>query len=87
MLALNKIDLVRRDKLLGLADALFRAGCFDAVFMISGLTGDGVEDLKRHLAAVDAAGPVAVSRGPAVGRAGALARRRGHARAGLSATA
>ncbi|MGD9614692.1 MAG: GTPase Era [Alphaproteobacteria bacterium] len=51
VLALNKVDLVRRDKLLGVADGLFRAGCFDEVFMISALTGDGVADLKRHLAA------------------------------------
>jgi GTPase len=50
VLALNKIDLVRRDILLGLADRLSRDGPFDRVFMISGLTGDGVEDLKRHLA-------------------------------------
>src|SRR6266513_2892280 len=35
ILALNKIDLVRRDRLLGVADALFRAGCFEHVFMIS----------------------------------------------------
>ena len=87
VLALNKVDLVRRDRLLGIADLLFRAGCFDEVFMISALNGDGVEDLKRHLAAVDAARPLAVSRGPALRRARALARRRGHARAGLSATA
>ena len=57
ILALNKIDLVRRDKLLGIADALFRAGPFDHVFMIAGLTGDGVEDLKRHLAAAMPRGP------------------------------
>ena len=56
-LVLNKVDLVRRDKLLGIAEALFRAGCFDAVFMISALTGDGVEDLKRHLAAAMPPGP------------------------------
>src|SRR5437667_9399350 len=47
ILALNKIDLVRRDRLLGVADTLFRAGCFEHVFMISGLTGDGVNDLKQ----------------------------------------
>ena len=46
--------------------------------------GRGSETPSRR---VDAAGSVAVSRGPAVRRAGALARRRGHARAGLSATA
>lgn len=57
ILALNKIDLVRRDKLLALTDTLYRAGPFDHVFMISGLTGDGVEDLKHHLAAVMPPGP------------------------------
>jgi GTPase len=51
VLALNKIDLVRRDHLLGLARDLATAGNFDPVFMISGLTGDGVDDLKRYLAA------------------------------------
>ena len=57
ILALNKIDLVRRDKLLGLADALSREGRFDPIFMISGLEGDGVEDVKRHLAASLPPGP------------------------------
>src|SRR5579863_2768647 len=38
ILAINKIDLIRRDKLLGLADTLSRGGLFDDVFMISGLT-------------------------------------------------
>jgi GTP-binding protein Era len=57
ILALNKIDLVRRDRLLGTADTLFGAGCFERVFMISGLTGDGVDDLKRHLASVVPPGP------------------------------
>jgi GTP-binding protein Era len=50
VLALNKIDLVRREALLSLADRLSREGAFDPIFMISGLTGDGVDDLKRHLA-------------------------------------
>jgi GTPase len=57
VLALNKVDLVRRDKLLGIADSLFRIGCFDEVFMISARNGDGVEDLKRHLAAAMPPGP------------------------------
>jgi GTPase len=57
VLALNKIDLVRRDKLLGLAAELSRAAPFDPVFMISGLNGDGVEDLKHHLAAAVPRGP------------------------------
>jgi GTPase len=50
ILALNKIDLVPRERLLGLADTLAREGNFDPIFMISGLKGDGVEDVKRHLA-------------------------------------
>ena len=57
ILALNKIDLVRRDSLLALSEALSREGRFDPVFMISGRTGDGVDDLKRYLAAVLPQGP------------------------------
>jgi len=57
ILALNKIDLVRRDRLLGLAAELAKGGNFDPVFMISGLGGDGVEDLKRHVAASMPPGP------------------------------
>jgi GTP-binding protein Era len=57
ILALNKIDLVRRDRLLGLAEALSRQGRFDPIFMISGLKGDGVSDVKRHLAASLPSGP------------------------------
>ena len=57
ILALNKVDLVRRDTLLGLADELFRSGVFEHVFMVSALTGDGVEDLKHHLAMTVPFGP------------------------------
>jgi GTPase len=57
ILALNKIDLARRDRLLGLAADLTEGGNLEPVFMISGLSGDGVEDLKRHLAATMPPGP------------------------------
>ncbi|HTV45277.1 MAG TPA: GTPase Era [Stellaceae bacterium] len=57
ILALNKIDLVRRDTLLGLAASLAKDARLDPVFMISGLTGDGVADLQRHLAATVPPGP------------------------------
>jgi GTP-binding protein Era len=57
ILALNKIDLVRRDRLLGLAADLAKEGNFDPVFMISAQNGDGVDDLKRHLAAAVPPGP------------------------------
>jgi GTPase len=57
VLALNKIDRVPRAELLPLADQLSRRGIFDAVFMISSLTGDGVEDLAAHLAQIVPEGP------------------------------
>jgi GTPase len=56
-LALNKIDRVQREQLLGLAEALSREGRFDPIFMVSALTGDGVEDVKRYLAASLPPGP------------------------------
>jgi GTP-binding protein Era len=43
--------------LLGLADTLLREGRFDPVFMISGRTGDGVDDLQRYLAGALPQGP------------------------------
>ena len=57
ILVLNKIDLVRREHLLSLAADLAKQGNFDPVFMISGLSGDGVEDLMRYLAAAVPPGP------------------------------
>jgi GTP-binding protein Era len=57
ILALNKIDLIERPKLLALAQSLDGEGLFTHVFMISALDGDGVEDLKRHLAAAAPEGP------------------------------
>jgi GTPase len=57
VLALNKVDLVEPQRLLPLTDALRREGMFDAVFMVSALSGDGVDDLRRHLAAALPQGP------------------------------
>ena len=50
ILVLNKIDLVQRTALLELSADLNTAGLFSETFMISGLTGDGVEDLLQFLA-------------------------------------
>ena len=50
VLALNKIDLVPREKLLPLADELSKAGAFERVFMISSTAGDGTGDLADYLA-------------------------------------
>ncbi len=57
VLALNKIDLVKREKLLPLAEELSGEGIFDAVFMISGLNGSGVDDLKDYVASRAPPGP------------------------------
>jgi GTP-binding protein Era len=57
VLALNKVDLVRRDRLLALSKAFNERAAFSATFMISALTGDGVADLKRHLAGRMPEGP------------------------------
>ena len=51
ILALNKVDLLRREKLLGLAAGFDSDGVFTDTFMISALTGDGVDDLRDDLAA------------------------------------
>ena len=57
ILALNKIDLIRRERLLGLTEELSREGDFDPIFMISGLKGDRVEDVKQYLAGRMPPGP------------------------------
>jgi len=55
--ALNKIDLVHKAALLALADAANATGLFTDIFMISALTGDGVDDLRNFLAARAPEGP------------------------------
>ena len=57
ILVLNKIDLVKRPRLLELAAAFEAEGVFDRIFMISALTGDGVDDLLAFLAAAMPEGP------------------------------
>ena len=56
-LVLNKVDLVEPPRLLPLADRLRKEALFDAVFMVSALSGDGVADLRRYLAAALPEGP------------------------------
>jgi GTP-binding protein Era len=57
ILALNKIDLVKRDQLLGLSQRLFETGVYTEAFMISAANGSGVEDLKARLAELMPEGP------------------------------
>ena len=49
-LVLNKVDLVKKEKLLVLATALTQRLNPDRVFMVSASSGDGVADLKSALA-------------------------------------
>jgi GTP-binding protein Era len=50
ILAINKVDAVKRETLLALSERLFATGVYSEVFMISATTGSGVDDLKRRLA-------------------------------------
>lgn len=53
---LNKIDLISRDNLLGLAQAFARPSV-DQIFMISALKGDGTKDIKDYWASQLPEGP------------------------------
>ncbi len=57
LLVLNKIDRVKKERLLELAAELNARVAFATTFMISALSGDGVADLKAHLARSVAPGP------------------------------
>ena len=57
ILLLNKIDLLKRDRLLALADRMNGEGPFTDIFMISALTGSGIGDFLAHCAARLPAGP------------------------------
>ncbi len=57
ILVLNKVDLVAREKLLALAKAANERIPFARTFMISALSGDGVDDLRHALAEMLPLGP------------------------------
>ncbi|PKQ09317.1 MAG: GTPase Era [Alphaproteobacteria bacterium HGW-Alphaproteobacteria-12] len=50
VLVLNKVDAVSHETLLKMAARLNETGIFTDTFMISALSGDGVADLRRHIA-------------------------------------
>jgi GTP-binding protein Era len=56
-LILNKIDLIERSKLLEMAASLNEKVDFAHTFMVSALTGNGTERLKKDLAAMMPPGP------------------------------
>lgn len=57
ILALNKVDAVKRENLLEISQRLFETGVYSEVFMISATTGSGVDDLKARLAELMPEGP------------------------------
>jgi GTP-binding protein Era len=57
VLVLNKIDLVSREALLPAVAAFDKDGIFDATYLVSAATGDGIEDLRVALAARLPPGP------------------------------
>ncbi len=48
-LAINKVDLVKKEELLSLIDELTRRATFTEIFMVSAETGDGADELLRVL--------------------------------------
>jgi GTP-binding protein Era len=57
VLVLNKIDRVKKERLLDLARQCNERAQFKTTFMISALSGDGVADLKSYLAGTVQPGP------------------------------
>ncbi len=57
ILVLNKIDTIKRSRLLELAARFEAEGIFDRIFMISALKGDGTDDLLQFLAEALPEGP------------------------------
>jgi GTP-binding protein Era len=57
LLILNKIDVVAKEALLDLTKAANAVAKFEATFMVSALTGDGVADLKAWLSQHVSPGP------------------------------
>jgi GTP-binding protein Era len=57
ILVVNKVDLVEKPSLFGLVGAANERMKFDATFMVSALSGNGVADVKRWLAAHVPPGP------------------------------
>ncbi len=57
VLALNKVDKIKPQTLLQLTESFQQAADYKAVFMISALTGDGVDDLIAYLAEAVQPGP------------------------------
>jgi GTP-binding protein Era len=56
-LVLNKIDAIKREALLPLADRFGKESVFERIFMVSALKGEGLSDLRRYCAEKMPPGP------------------------------
>ncbi|NCP12413.1 MAG: GTPase Era, partial [Sphingomonadales bacterium] len=57
ILVLNKVDIAKKDRLLDLAATLNQRIDFAETFFVSAASGDGIAELKAHLAAAMPEGP------------------------------
>ena len=57
LLVLNKVDASKKEPLLALAQDLSGKVTFDEVFFVSAFSGDGIPELKAHLAGLMPEGP------------------------------
>ena len=57
ILAINKIDLIRKENLLPIIESYSKLHCFDSIIPISALYGDGLETLKEELKKTLSPGP------------------------------
>jgi len=57
VLVLNKVDIVKRERLLALAGELNQLCLLEETFMISASTGDGVQEMRGRLAEIVPPGP------------------------------
>ena len=57
ILVINKVDASKKEALLVLAQDLDAQAKFDEIFFVSALTGDGVDEMKAHLASLMPEGP------------------------------
>ena len=57
ILAINKVDLIRKESLLPIIESYSKLHCFDSIIPISALYGDGLETLKEELKKILPPGP------------------------------
>ena len=57
ILAINKIDIVKKPKLLSITDEVKSFDLFDQIFMISAIKGDGIDSLLNRLKELMPEGP------------------------------